>query len=153
MQLVGIVRPIILLIGIGMRNIDLTLAALAAFSVLLIILRKQRYPVWTMKAKILVVASILITCTAGFFVFRISYFALVILPLLQPFALFAAWMLFLPIDRFVKEQIMKKAKNLRSQFTNATVIGITGSVGKTTTKELIAHVLKDRNVLYTPAYV
>ncbi len=34
-----------------------------------------------------------------------------------------------------------------------TVIGITGSVGKTTTKELAAHILQDRNVLFTPAYV
>ena len=48
---------------------------------------------------------------------------------------------------------MKKATSLRRRFINATVIGITGSVGKTTTKELIAHILNDQNMLCTPAYV
>jgi UDP-N-acetylmuramoyl-tripeptide--D-alanyl-D-alanine ligase len=53
----------------------------------------------------------------------------------------------------MKGHIMKKATALRSEFPNATVIGITGSVGKTTTKELIAHILKEKNVICTPAYV
>lgn len=153
-QLFGITRPAILLIGMSLATIDLTLAALAAFSVLTALMRRQRYPVWTMKAKILVVFSVIITATAGHqFSVLGSRIALVLLPLLQPLIIFIAWLIFLPVDRTMKQRIMQKAKKLRSEFTNATVIGITGSVGKTTTKELIDHVLKGKNVLCTPAYV
>ena len=48
---------------------------------------------------------------------------------------------------------MQKAAALRETFEKITVIGITGSVGKTTTKELLTHILQSKNVLATPAYV
>jgi UDP-N-acetylmuramoyl-tripeptide--D-alanyl-D-alanine ligase len=152
-QLFGIVRPTILVIGIALQNVELAVAGFAALSVLQIGSKKQRYPVWTMKAQILFVLSIIITGIIGYWLMVNGYWLIVLIPLLQPLILLIAWTLFLPIDWLMKDRIMKKATKLRCEFTNATVIGITGSVGKTTTKELIAHMLKSRNVLYTPAYV
>lgn len=157
-QLFGITRPAILLIGISLLTIDITLAALAALSVLSFGMRRQRYPVWTMKAIIVIFISFSITALLGQWAvgsgqLATGHWPLVILPLLQPLVILVAWLFFLPIDMSMKKRIMQKAMKLRSEFTNATVIGITGSVGKTTTKELIAHVLKKKNVLCTPAYV
>lgn len=152
-QLFGVTRPAILIIGISLLTIDRTLAALAAFSLLTFGMRRQRYPVWTMKARILVVLSAILTASISYWSLVNSHWSIVTIPLLQPGTVVLAWLLFLPIDISLKKRIMQKATALRSEFTNATVIGITGSVGKTTTKELIAHVLKKKNVLCTPAYV
>ncbi|MBT5637735.1 MAG: UDP-N-acetylmuramoyl-tripeptide--D-alanyl-D-alanine ligase [Candidatus Peribacter sp.] len=152
-QLLGIVRPAILILGIVLRNIDIALIGLALFSASSIGLRRQRYPVWTMKARILVTVSLIITGGMSYGLLIIDHWLLIGIPLLQPVSVLVAWTLFLPIDRTMKNRIMKKASDLRAQFSQATVVGITGSVGKTTTKELIAHILKDRNVLCTPAYV
>ena len=127
---------------------------LAALSVIQIMLKKQHYPVWTKKAVILFSGSITATAVISMTNFQFSIFNFqLFLPLLQQLILFFIWSLFLPIDTMMKRRVMKKAKALRSTFKNLTVIGITGSVGKTTTKELIAHVLSDKKVLATPAYV
>ncbi len=152
-QLFGTVRPAIVIIGIFLQKIDIALVALALFSLSSLIARKQRYPVWTMKARILVMLSLGATALAGYFALRTLHFAFILIPLLQPIALLVSWALFFPIDYISKRHIMKKAADLRAEFTQTTVIGITGSVGKTTTKELIAHVLQGKNVLCTPAYV
>ena len=152
-QLLGITRPAILIVGILLRNVNLTLIGLTVFSVLSVGLQRQRYPVWTMKAKILVILSLFITGLTGYWSLVNNQWLMVAIPLLQPIALLIAWLAFLPVDQLMKERIMKKATSLRSTYSNATVIGITGSVGKTTTKELIAHIVQGRNILYTPAYV
>ncbi|MDD5469551.1 MAG: UDP-N-acetylmuramoyl-tripeptide--D-alanyl-D-alanine ligase, partial [Candidatus Peribacteraceae bacterium] len=49
--------------------------------------------------------------------------------------------------------IFRRAMHLRASLRDVTVIGITGSAGKTTTKELLAHVLEQRSPLTTPAHV
>ena len=156
-QLFGILRPVVIIGTIlsAMANLPwnnaLGILALALLSVMQFALRRQRFPVWTMKAIALVGSSLIMNILAVI-ILPVSTLQL-LLPLLQCIPLSLAWLAFLPVDFALKQHIMKKASLLRSEFDNATVIGITGSVGKTTTKELVAHILKEKNVLYTPAYV
>jgi UDP-N-acetylmuramoyl-tripeptide--D-alanyl-D-alanine ligase len=53
----------------------------------------------------------------------------------------------------LKAHVMRRAMDVRAKHPNLTVIGITGSVGKTTTKELLVHVLGPACIAFTPAYV
>ena len=161
-QLFGMTRPMIVLLGIILIVllpnfegvvIDATLLILAASSIGQLTLGKQRQPVWTMKAMILVIEAMGITLIVSIPSLVLHHQSLMELPLLQPFALFAAWSTFYPLDCTMKKKIMKQAEDLLASYTKATVIGITGSVGKTTTKELITHVLADKKILSTPAYV
>ena len=73
--------------------------------------------------------------------------------LLQPVMLTLAWLLWYPVDAFLKNRIITQARTLREKFPDLTVIGVTGSVGKTTTKELLACVLKDLHPAVTPVHV
>ena len=148
-QLFGLLRPFIVL-GAILTNVIWGMIALAALSVIQILLRR-RFPVWTLKTIILIGTSIGITILTASLLPIATVYA--VLPLFQSVPLLIAWVLFLPVDYALKNHIMKKATLLRKEFTNCTVVGITGSVGKTTTKELMAHVMKSKNVLCTPAYV
>jgi UDP-N-acetylmuramoyl-tripeptide--D-alanyl-D-alanine ligase len=53
----------------------------------------------------------------------------------------------------MKKKVMSRAIALRKAHPALRVIGITGSVGKTTTKELLKHVLKDLGAIATPMHV
>lgn len=146
-----------------MRFLNLiTLIVLAIVSIGQLLLGRRRFPVPTKKA--LILSAITLLVLIGLMIplikddlfkaydFRILFY-LPFLPILQPFLFFIAWLLFYPIDRLMKGRIMNRAKALRSQFPNLTVIGITGSVGKTTTKEMLAHLLHEKSPLTTPAHV
>ena len=52
------------------------------------------------------------------------------------FAVFVTW----PLSIYMKNKLINKAKKIMKK-TNAVVIGVTGSYGKTTTKEFIAQIL------------
>jgi UDP-N-acetylmuramoyl-tripeptide--D-alanyl-D-alanine ligase len=73
----------------------------------------------------------------------IAYFA-------APFMLPVANILMYPVEASLRQGFLLKAKSALKQ-ANPTVIAITGSYGKTTTKEYIAHLLSSRyRVLKTP---
>ena len=129
------------------------LLALGGLSMVQCVLRKQRYPVWTQKAKALVVSALLIDMLIALSWHSEHPALLVILPLLQTFILTIAWVLFLPVDKILKNRRVQRARLLRKQFPDLTVIGVTGSVGKTTLKELLSCILSKRGALATPAYV
>jgi len=165
-QTFGVIRPVIVVSSIASSRINLPLSglvigvyALAGMSLLQILSRRQRMPVWTIKAIALCSLSLLMNALTiewhltAYINYFLPPYAPVLLPVLQIIPLTVSWVIFLPVDIALKKRIMKKATELRSSFNNLTSIGITGSVGKTTTKELIAHLLKQKNVLYTPAYV
>ena len=151
-QLFGTTRPIIMIIAIAINNVQIGIIAMAILSVAQIGLRRQRFPVWTMKAIVLISAAAFFTLICAFTISHASFF-FVFLPLIQSIPLALAWLIFLPIDNTLKKKVMKKATKLRAEFSNLTVIGITGSVGKTTTKELLAHILEEHTISFTPAYV
>jgi UDP-N-acetylmuramoyl-tripeptide--D-alanyl-D-alanine ligase len=165
-QLFGVTRPavffIFILLGIlGLQNWYYYILIVFGFiSILQCILKKQPTPVLTVKAIALLCTSFLITLSLTLALNRSLQatgfgltLSLTLIPLLQPFVLLLAWILFYPIDTALKTRIRKKAQHAREQHPHLTVIGITGSVGKTTTKELLKHLLSEKNMGATPDYV
>lgn len=155
---------------IGAWVVSLPLA-LSLMSVAQFLLRKQPLPRWTMKARMLTATSVVIdaACIAAILSIRFSsanphfssgsdlvwvtLFALPALLYLQPAVGFLAWLITMPLDMFLKRRIMQQARAIRAAHPRLTVIGITGSVGKTTTKELVAYLLADRKPLVPPDHV
>ncbi|MDD5623114.1 MAG: UDP-N-acetylmuramoyl-tripeptide--D-alanyl-D-alanine ligase [Candidatus Peribacteraceae bacterium] len=163
-QLCGAVRPLLLLLLLPPLLLrwmpaDLwtltALTALALLTVLQIALDRQPCPLWTLKTLALVSGAFLLTLLAGLAVSLLfpQSPALALLPLLQPLALALSWLVFLPLDHFLKHRVMARAMSLRRAHPDLVVIGITGSVGKTTTKELLLHLLREQKAHATPAYV
>lgn len=160
-QLVGKLRPalaVVILLALTQTHlpayakIDALTAAFALVSIIQMVSRRQRYPVWTMKAVLLTVGCVLMNALLITYL-QNNNWLLGIAPMAQAITLLIVWLLFWPIDATMKHRVMQRAAALRSTYPNLTVVGITGSVGKTTTKELLAHILSAENVLYTPAYV
>ncbi|MEK7563297.1 MAG: UDP-N-acetylmuramoyl-tripeptide--D-alanyl-D-alanine ligase [Patescibacteria group bacterium] len=143
-------------------------AGLATLSILQITLRRQPLPVWTQKAKSIVALSVLLTTL--FLVLFWEYTTtgydkpgnviethplrslIIVLPFTESFVVMLAWTLLLPLDTFLKQRILNRARRLRSAHPEITVIGVTGSMGKTTTKELLACAL-GKDAIATSAYV
>lgn len=64
--------------------------------------------------------------------------------LLSPITLIALVVLFMPLSRLGKERVIHKAKLKRDSMKDLTVVGITGSYGKSSTKEMLYELLKDK---------
>ena len=133
-------------------------------SVQTILLKKQPVPVWTSKAKSIVVFAAVLMGMVTFLIFdwhgtwespwaRYSWYGMLILPLLAPAFIMLSWIILSPLDLYLKNRVLNQAIRLRSAHPNLRVVGITGSVGKTTTKELLAHILKDADAVATPEHV
>jgi UDP-N-acetylmuramoyl-tripeptide--D-alanyl-D-alanine ligase len=165
-QLLGILRPVIVILSLALLLIPgmpvgqwarTAVGLLALLTLLRVLLRKQPRPRWTEKAIVLVVSALLLDLLLLTFLsvfHRTGFFiAAAVLPIIQFFALVAAWLLWKPVDAVLKRQILAKARELRALREDLTVIGVTGSVGKTTAKELLACILKPLNAIATPAYV
>ncbi|HVW66827.1 MAG TPA: UDP-N-acetylmuramoyl-tripeptide--D-alanyl-D-alanine ligase [Candidatus Peribacteraceae bacterium] len=154
----GKIQPVILMLWVigvlllpNTTAVTLTaLAALALKSSGQIILHRQRLPVRTSKALLIVVLAFLLTLIASLL---IPFVLLPAIPPLQPLGVLIAWTILLPLDRFLKHRIFHQAAALRESMHDAVVIGIAGSVGKTTTKELLKHLLRDLRPLATPEHV
>jgi len=114
--------------------------------------------VWTSKAKAIFVLSFIIQIITAY-----STTSLFQLPLWTAVMCFVVFMytaffflvianaLLLPLDLFLKKQVLAKAKEKISRFPNLTIIGIAGSYGKTTMKEAVYSVLSQKySVLKTP---
>jgi UDP-N-acetylmuramoyl-tripeptide--D-alanyl-D-alanine ligase len=125
---------------------------LAALSTAQILLRKQRYPQPTSKALALIATAIVINLIL-ILSLRTQPIGYPLVAVIQPFIVLIAWLLWRPVDLILKKRVMDQAAQLRSQMKDVTVIGIAGSVGKTTVKELIAHLTQDLKPLVTPAHV
>ncbi len=160
--LLGRVRPVVAAtFGIAMllspvRAPFLSAAGLFVFSVLSaipILQRGQRLPRWTPKALCITACSVGIDAVLALVLGLTVPPLLLLLPLLQPLVLALSWAAFLPVDRTLKHRELERARHARERFPDLTVIGITGSVGKTTTKELLGHLLQDLEPAVTPAYM
>ncbi len=160
--LLGRVRPVaaaVFLIALFLtpaRTAVLTATGLFVLSVLScipVLQHSQRMPRWTPKALCITGCAMLLNAIGAIAFSLLLPPLLLLLPLLQPVMIALAWAAFLPVDGMLKNRELKHAEDARARFPELTVIGITGSVGKTTTKELIGHLLQDLNPAVTPAYM
>lgn len=172
-QLFGVLRPIAaaiwLTVSIGIIFLakNPTLYAQQGTTGFLLILcvlgciqigaKRQRMPVWTSKALIITTLAFILPLLIGATVLTKQAIIMTIvmgcIASLPPVWAIVSWALFMPIDKHMKNLILTRAENIRKAHPNLTVIGITGSVGKTTMKELLSHLLKDKNAIATPLHV
>jgi UDP-N-acetylmuramoyl-tripeptide--D-alanyl-D-alanine ligase len=168
-QLYGSIRPIIfaawailaiaLLIMKDASTVlleQLSLVLLLTFSILTctqIITKKQPMPVWTSKALMMFGVSFALLFVTALIVQPQNILLLAILPMLCPLWVTVAWLILTPVDSLLKNRIIQKAIAVRTSVQNLIVIGITGSVGKTTTKELLKHLLEPLGAVATPLHM
>lgn len=115
--------------------------------------KRQRLPDWTKKALLIAGLAGLINLISAIVVGLKAPTLLPFFNIIQMPVVLVAWAVTLPIDRCLKQKIFAAAKARRDSLPHLTVIGIVGSVGKTTTKELISAALAGRQPLVTPAHV
>jgi UDP-N-acetylmuramoyl-tripeptide--D-alanyl-D-alanine ligase len=173
-QLFGWIRPSVCAVGIlgvialsflplelplrPRHVVAATVGLLAWFTLFRFVIGKQRRPVWTRKAVAVNALALLLFVSVSYPIATAPasltfHVLLIILPLLLPLFATLAIVLLLPIDTLLKVRLLARARRRRLLCHRLKVIGITGSVGKTTTKELLVHLLRDRNILATPAHV
>lgn len=165
-QIFGILRPLIVVVSLGLLLVPgmpvsqwsrVAVGLLALLTLIRILLKKQPRPKWTEKAIVIVASALLLDL--GFLVFLsvlhpvFFWFTAPVLPVVQFPFLLLAWLLWKPVDVLLKNQVLHKARVARALREDLMVIGVTGSVGKTTAKELLACVLKPLHAIATPAYV
>lgn len=120
-------------------------------------LKGIRYPKLTKKTIVILVSGILIEFLILFYLFflpeNLFYFLLLVLIILAPI-IFSLLVLFFQIPTTILiKRTLRKAKEKREKFKDLLVIGITGSYGKTSTKEFLATILEEKyKVLKTFAH-
>lgn len=83
-------------------------------------------------------------------IFVIAFFW-IIGDLLAPFLFLPALALLFPVEKSIQNGFIKEARSKIAAHPNLKIIGITGSYGKTSTKFIIQHILKERfSVCFTP---
>lgn len=112
-------------------------------------LEKRAKLVWTKKAGLIYALTTLELFTV--FLFSVWLFGawgflslIVMLPLVPMFIIGALWGVG-PIDRFLKERLFQKARKVFAESRGSLiVIGITGSYGKTSEREILFSILKEK---------
>jgi len=122
--------------------------------------RRLKKPIFTFKATIICGGCFMLF---AFIVSILLVFGVDIIQLVQWLLvmdlltfLFVSLFVFLmhPLTLFFQYRLLQKAKNKREKFRDLIVIGITGSYGKTTTKEIISFVLAHKfKVLKTEKHI
>lgn len=104
-------------------------------------------PIFTRKILFLIFALLAFTITSLFFIissFKRPLFILLVFDILTPLIVSIIVFIFQPLAILWRNQIIKRAKKKREKFKNLLVIGITGSYGKTSTKEFLATILSEK---------
>jgi len=119
-------------------------------------LKKLKKPVLTKKTVLLISTGILVEFLVLLILIlnieNIYWFAFwfLVFDILTPIIVSIIVFIFQPLAVLGRNQIIKKAKRKRDSFKNLLVIGITGSYGKTSTKEFLSVILSEKfNVLKT----
>lgn len=74
-----------------------------------------------------------------------------LLAIISPLLVFVIWAITYPIEKAVSQWYINDAKKILKAHKNLTVIGITGSYGKTTTKFILNRILSEKyNTVCTP---
>ncbi|MBR4099709.1 MAG: UDP-N-acetylmuramoyl-tripeptide--D-alanyl-D-alanine ligase [Clostridia bacterium] len=82
---------------------------------------------------------------------RIAVVICLLLAYITPVFTFALWGITLPIEKRISQYYIDDAKKILATRPDLTVIGVTGSYGKTTTKFILTRILSEKfNVVCTP---
>lgn len=82
---------------------------------------------------------------------KACYVLCIILSVVSPAFVFVIWGITYPIEKVVNRYYINDAKRILKQHKNLTVVGITGSYGKTTTKFILNRILSEKfNTVCTP---
>lgn len=159
---------IIIFARIGLAGLKFACVYLAAALLLmeaLYFLRNVRQktfksPVLTRKTSLILTTGLSLELLILSFVFVVvmgktrAMAGLLLLDILAPLVFSALVLAFQPLTVVLRERIIARAKKRREQFKDLLVIGITGSYGKTSTKEFLATVLaKKYKVLKTKEHL
>jgi len=118
--------------------------------------RKLKRPVWTLKTIFLISVAVILEILFVFALFlylrdewgqinfTLGTFYLLLFDILTPVITSAIVLIFQPLAVLGRNQIIRKAIKKREQFKDLLVIGITGSYGKTSTKEFLATILSEK---------
>lgn len=118
--------------------------------------KKLKLPVFTKKAIFLISVLFFVEIIFFFSIFNLEkiFFYLLLFDILSPLIASIIILLFQPATVFLRNKTLKKAKKKIELFNNLKVIGITGSYGKTSTKEFLGSILSEKfNVLTTPGHI
>ncbi|MDA3814763.1 MAG: UDP-N-acetylmuramoyl-tripeptide--D-alanyl-D-alanine ligase [Patescibacteria group bacterium] len=112
-------------------------------------LQKRSQLTWTKKiVLIFIVTIILILTILSLSIFSPGYIGLFIIVLVipaLPFLIVISLEIIRPIDIFLKNKLVIRAKKVfKENSKNLTVIGITGSYGKTSTREILSTILSEK---------
>ncbi len=102
---------------------------------------------------LLVVLPLVAGITAGSWLEALDFMLCILLGLLVfvPYLLMAANWLMKPVENRINQGFYNEAKAILAQMPDLTIIGITGSYGKTSTKHYLYRILSEHyNVLMTP---
>jgi len=120
-------------------------------------LQKRQKLVWTKKSIVIYILSVFL-----FFIILLLAFyqsvlkgalVLIIELFLLPFIILISLLLLAPLNFYLKQRITNKAKSILAD-AKVAVIGITGSYGKTSTKEILSKILEEKfSVIKTPENV
>ncbi len=155
---------ILLLLGIiftarrGLKEFKFDLVYFTAFVFLVeslyifrAFLRKTlKKPVLTQKIAVILSTGfsfeILLVFTLFLLDFRLTKFtaALLLVDILAPVGFSLLVLSFQPLAVFLRSRILKRARLKRAKFANLITVGITGSYGKTSTKEFLAAILSEK---------
>lgn len=110
---------------------------------------KAKFPVLTAKTLVIVIASFILPLWAIFslrFLPSIAEFLLwlLIIDIFIPVIVSLAVLILAPFMYAAKQYIVRRAINKRNVLKSLIAIGIGGSVGKTSTKEFLAHILAEK---------
>ena len=82
---------------------------------------------------------------------RIAVAVTLLFSFVTPLLTFALWVITLPIEKQISKYYINDAKKILANRPDMTVIGVTGSYGKTTTKFILTRILSEKfNVVCTP---
>ena len=82
---------------------------------------------------------------------RLIIDAILVFAYLPPVFTFALWGIMIPVEKRISKHYIDDAKKILASMPDLTIIGITGSYGKTTTKFILTRILSEKyNVVCTP---
>jgi UDP-N-acetylmuramoyl-tripeptide--D-alanyl-D-alanine ligase len=135
---------------------EITLLGLALVTLASNLLRVWKYGLYRFKPtkKAVLIYAIFLAILTLYLSFGITLQSISIIYLASPIILISVVLIFVPITKAAKELYIYRAKRKIESFKNLTVIGITGSYGKSSTKEFLYQLLSQKyKVLKTPANI